>query len=171
MIRTLLMLALVSTPSMADTDCTQGIRATLSGWAPATGKVTLAGKYTKKSRSGEYKACELSIKLDGNQLVPEFTHEKFNPNFGDGGAFWPFGSYPTTEQPSDQYRRLNYFTCSASQNGFSIDYSYGELNGWYKSKRYSLSLERNSDGSYDASLRDGEPDLRAVTCRGDISEK
>lgn len=173
MIRALVLFFALSSTSLmaAENDCTQGIQATLAGWAPKTGIVTLTGKYTKKSQSGEYKACELSIKLDGNRLVPDVNPQKFNPNYGDGGAFWPFGNYPTAEPASDDYKSVAYFTCWANPNGFSIDYGYKEQSGWYKSKRYSLSLEKNSDGSYEASLRDGDPGLRAVSCRGEISEK
>lgn len=166
-------LALSSAVAHANTDnCTADIEKVLSNLAPATGEVKITGKYSKKSESGEFKACSLSIRLDGTRLVPSYTHEEFNPSNGDGGAFWPFGSYPTEEVPTNDWNRLKTYSCSASADSFKIDYSYKSLSGWRKSSRYTLGLEKNRDGSYSASLRAGNGSVRddLVTCIGTISE-
>lgn len=170
----LLMTAFIFSISFANAgdNCTAEIGNFLSDLAPKTGIVKVTGKYTKKSESGEFKDCSLSIKLNGNQLVPNFTPESFNPSYGDGGAFWPFGMYPTVEIETNEYSRLRYYECAAGEKGFGIDYIYKSRSGWRKSSRYSLELEKNSDGTYSASLRAGSGYIhdKLVTCKGTISE-
>lgn len=157
----------------AGTDCTADVEKVLSDLAPKTGEVKIVGKYNKKSESGEYKNCSLSIKLDGTRVVPKFSHTEFNPMNGDGGAFWPFGSYPTVEIPTNEYNKLISYNCSAKDNGFSVDYIYKSRSGWRKTSRYTLSLEKNKSGTYDASLRAGNGSVfeKLTTCTGTISEE
>lgn len=165
-------LLLLSTTAFAETTCNDAIEKFFATYAPNTKELVVTGKYTEKSeKTGEYLACEAPVKKEAARLVMSVKPEKFNPGYGDGGAFWPFGNYPTVDQESDEHRSVNYFYCSANADGFSIDFSYSELGGWYKSKRYKLSVTKNSDDSYDYSLLDGNPSSDVVTCRGALSER
>lgn len=168
----LLSISLTSLNAFASS-CNDAIESFFAKHAPNTKEILITGKYTEKSEKTDmYLDCEVPVKKEATHFKLNIKPEKFNPNYGDGGAFWPFGNYPTVEQESDNYRSVNYYTCSADENGFSIDFSYNELSGWYKSYRYSLSVLRNTDGEFELSLRDGDGGLfaSAVSCKGSLSE-
>ena len=155
---------------LADDSCTADIEKVISNISGESKVIKIKGQYTQKSQNGAYKDCSIGLKLEGDNLSPIFTHEEYNPTYGDGGAFWPFGSYPTKTRPTDQYNRLISFQCGTSDESFFIDYMYKSRSGWRKSSRYTLKLEKNNDSSYSVSLRAGNGSLRdpLVTCRGDL---
>ena len=86
-----------STTSFAN--CNETIEKFFAVHAPNTKELIVTGQYTKKSKkTGKYLACEAPVKKEVDHLVLDIDHLKFNPLYGDGGAFWPFGNYPTVEQ-------------------------------------------------------------------------
>jgi len=156
--------------SYSSENCTNNIDSLLKSWAPNTNTVVIKGKYTEKSSSGVYKDCSLSIKLEGTFLRPDFYAPfSFDLTHGDGGAFWPFGEYPTVKNEEYSDRRLISYSCNSDKNGFEIDYSYRSKTGWRQKKRYSLALIKNKDETFTASLRDGITGKPAA-CKGTISE-
>ena len=167
----LLSVSLLTTTAFAKSACQNNIEAFIAKKAPHSREILVTGHYTKKSTDGSYKKCALSITTDGTNLVPDFSNESFNPRFGDGAAFWPFGTY-TMEQPvSNEYRTILGYSCKAGEDGFSIDLYFKMQSGWHEKKRYILSVLPVGNGTYDVTLGDGEPSIQPVTCRGVISEK
>ena len=167
-----LLYSLFSLNVFAQSDCEQGAKDFVAVKAPRTKEIKIVGQYLKKASDGTFKSCELSVKIEHASVRLNFDHNNFNPSYGDGGAFWPFGSYPLVEVPSDEYRSLMSYQCQADyKTGLAMDYTFREKNGWRKKKRYSFSVLANDVGTYDATLRDGDPELKAITCRGTIVEK
>lgn len=161
---------LCASTSFAKSSCQENIEAFIAKKAPNSKEILVSGSYTQKSKDGTYKKCALSIKTDGTELTPDFSAESFNPRYGDGGAFWPFGTY-TMEQPvSDEDRTVLGYSCKADAEGFSTD-SYYKNSGWPGAKRFILSVLPNANGTYDVTLGDGDPRVSPVTCRGVLSEK
>ncbi len=158
---------------LAEDSCTADIGNVISKVSGENKIVKVRGQYTKKSDNGTYKDCTVAVKLEGDNLIPIFNHSEFNPTYGDGGAFWPFGSYPTKTRPTDDYNRLLSFNCGTSNESFYMDYMYKSRSGWRKSSRYSIKFEKNEDASYSLSLRAGNGSLRdeLVTCRGDLVQE
>lgn len=162
---------LLTTTAFAKSTCQNNIETFIAKKAPHSKEILVSGHYTKKSADGSYKNCALSITTDGTELAPDFSSKSFNPRYGDGGAFWPFGTY-TMEQPvSDQYREILGYSCKAGEDGFATDLYYKNKSGWHEKKRYILSVLPVGNGTYDVTLGDGEPSIQPVTCRGVISEK
>lgn len=150
-------------------DCEQGVGDFFDSVAPSTREIIVKGKYIKKSRqTGEYKTCELSVKQEDGRLITSWDNEKLDPNNGDGGALWPFNSFPTSLPESDSFRIVRSYNCSANQQGFFVDFSY-RSSGRLKGMRNGLKISKNDDATYDVKLTTGRGD--SVVCRGEISEK
>lgn len=161
---------LCASTSFAKSSCQENIEAFMAKKAPNSKEILVSGSYTQKSKDGTYKKCALSIKTDGTELTPYFSAQSFNPQYGDGGAFWPLGTY-TMEQPvTDQYRTILGYSCKADAEGFSTDLYY-KNSGWPDKKRFILSVLPNATGTFDVTLVDGDPRANPVTCRGLLSEK
>lgn len=152
-------------------DCRQGIKAFFDTIAPKTSEIQVSGTYTKPSKDGTFKACSLSIVNEDVRLKPKFTSSGFNPGYGDGKAFWPFGTYPTFAPVTSEYEEVLAYDCSADENGFIVEYRYQSKSGFQEKKHYMLSVVLTPERTYDVSLRDGDGGLPVVTCRGSLSEK
>jgi hypothetical protein len=158
-----------STLSFAEA-CDEGIDRFFGTIAPTSKEIKVVGHYTKKSReTGEYKACELTIKKEDGSLTPRWDNSKLDQNNGDGGALWPFSTFPTIEPKSDDYRIVTYFNCSASEDGFTTAFSYRHKSNVFVNKKSGLSISKNSSGTYDVLLTTGKRE--SVVCRGELSEK
>ncbi len=162
--------ALFSTSTFAEVSCDQKIDSFLESIAPTSKEVTVKGHYTKKSKkTGKYEACELTIKKLAGQFSPEWTPEKLDPSNGDGGGLWPFNSYPTISPKSDEFHKVKSYSCEASEEGFSVSYTYKNTNEFFKRISSALSAVKNDDGSYDVTLLTSKN--TAVVCRGELLGK
>lgn len=166
----LFVLALVLIHQNAFATCASGVKSFYNMISPTATSLKITGLYTHKSKKTKtHLPCEVIISLEESHLTPDLNPAHFNPNYGDGGAFWPFGTYPIVERVSDDYQTVISQTCISDKDGFNIDFVYREKSGWRKLKRFSLSLFRSEDQLFTLALRDGTPSLPAVACRGTVS--
>ncbi len=161
---------LISSIGIAHSSCNEDIDSFFNNYAPHSKEITIKGKYTKKSYTGEKKECELSLKKNTVGLQPSWEPEKLDPNNGDGGGIWPFGIYPTETAPSNRNGIGEYFKCNADAENFSIDYSYKADYNWFKTIRSSLSVKKIDSEIFEVRMRDGRGGS-VITCRGKLTEK